>query len=102
MERAVAYLPTPLYYKSRVYCCSELGIATCLDSTTGKQMWQQRLGGNFSGSPVCSGNYLYCTSNEGTVHVLAIGDAYELLAKNPLGEATQATPAIGHGSTFAR
>ena len=47
MERAVAYLPTPLYYKSRVYCCSELGIATCLDSTTGKQIWPAALGRQF-------------------------------------------------------
>ncbi len=102
MERAVAYLPTPLYYEGRVYCCSELGIATCLTAETGETIWQQRLGGNFSGSPVCSGKYLYCSSNDGTVYVLATGDKYELIAKNPLGEGTQATPAIGHNRIYFR
>jgi outer membrane protein assembly factor BamB len=102
MERAVAYLPTPLYYKDRVYCCSELGIATCLNAETGEQVWQQRLGGNFSASPVCTGRYLYCTSNDGTVYVLSTGDKYELIAKNPLGEGTQATPAIGQDRLYFR
>jgi outer membrane protein assembly factor BamB len=102
MERAVAYLPTPLYHEGRVYCCSEQGIATCLKAETGEQVWQQRLGGNFSASPVCTGKYLYCPSNDGTVYVLATGDAFELVAKSPLGEGTQATPAIAHGQIVFR
>jgi outer membrane protein assembly factor BamB len=102
MERAVAYLPTPLYYEGRVYCCSELGIATCLNAQTGEQIWQHRLGGNFSGSPVCAGKYLYCTSNDGTVYVLAKGDSFELIAKNSLGESTQATPAIANNHIYFR
>jgi outer membrane protein assembly factor BamB len=102
LERAVAYLPTPLFYDGRVYCCSELGIATCLDAVTGKQIWQQRLGGNFSSSPVCTGEHLYCTSNDGTVHVLATGDTYNLVAKNRIGEATQATPAMGYDRIYFR
>jgi len=102
VEQAVAYLPTPLYFQRRVYCCSEQGIATCLQAETGEQVWQRRLGGNFSGSPVCTGKHLYCPSNDGTVYVLAAGDAYELIAKNPLGEATQATPAIAHDRLYFR
>jgi hypothetical protein len=102
MERAVAYLPTPLYYEARVYCCSEQGIATCLKAETGEQVWQQRLGGNFSGSPVCTGKYLYCPSNDGTVYVLATGDTFELVAKSPLGEGTQATPAIANNRIYFR
>jgi outer membrane protein assembly factor BamB len=102
MERAVAYLPTPLYREGRVYCCSELGIATCLNAETGAQVWQQRLGGNFSASPVCAGKYLYCTSNDGTVYVLARSDSYELIAKNPLAEGTQATPAIANNRIYYR
>jgi outer membrane protein assembly factor BamB len=102
MERALAYLPTPLYYEERVYSCSEQGIATCLNANTGEQIWQQRLGGNFSASPVCAGAYLYCTSNDGTVYVLATGDSFELVAKNPLGEGTQATPAIANNRIYFR
>lgn len=102
MERAVAYLPTPLYRDGRIYSCSEQGIATCLKAETGEQVWQQRLGGNFSGSPVCAGKYLYIPSNDGTVYVLATGDTFELVAKNPLGEATQATPAIAHNRIYFR
>lgn len=102
LERSVSYLPTPLYYRRRVYCCSEQGIATCLKADTGEQVWQERLGGNFSSSPVCTGDYLYCCSNDGTVYVLATGDKYQLIAKNPLLEPTQATPALGPSHIYFR
>jgi outer membrane protein assembly factor BamB len=102
MERAVAYLPTPLYLDGRVYVCSEQGIATCLNASTGEQLWQHRLGGNFSGSPVSTGTYLYCPSNDGTVYVLKTGEDFELVSKNPLGEFTQATPAIGNDCLYFR
>jgi outer membrane protein assembly factor BamB len=36
------------------------------------------------------------------VYVLKAGPAFELLAKNPLGEVTLATPAVSEGVLFFR
>lgn len=76
----------------RVYLCSEQGYATCLETATGKQIWQERLAGTFSALPVCAGNNIYCVSDKGDVFVLAAKDEFEQLARVPLGEPTQATP----------
>ncbi|GIW79523.1 MAG: serine/threonine protein kinase [Gemmatales bacterium] len=94
MERAVSYLPSPLVIDSRVYLCSELGVASCLDAATGKIIWQERLGDDFYASPVSTGKAIYCVSNDGDVYVLAPGDTFKVLAKNSIGEGTQSTPAL--------
>src|SRR5262249_12535296 len=89
LERAVSYLPTPLVKGELVFLCSEQGMATCLEAATGKLVWQERLNANFSASPVCAGEHLYCVSDDGEVVVLKATSQFELVARNPLGEATQ-------------
>jgi outer membrane protein assembly factor BamB len=102
IEKAVSYLPTPLVKGERVYCCSEQGIATCLDQGTGKVIWQERVTGSYSGSPVCVGEHIYCVSNSGDVLVLAASDKFRVVARNALGEGTQSTPAVAGGRIFFR
>jgi outer membrane protein assembly factor BamB len=102
LERAVSYLPTPLVKGDLVFLCSERGIATCLRAATGKVVWQERIDGEFSASPVCDGQRLYCVSNDGDVFVLAASEHFQLLARNALGEPTQSTPALAGGRLYFR
>ena len=70
------------------------GIASCFDARTGKQLWKERVGGNFSASPILSGSYLYLLSEEGECTVLDVsGDPTEV-AVNRLGERCLASPAV--------
>ena len=86
-----------------VFCCSEQGMGTCLEAATGKVLWQERIGGSFSGSPVCVGDRIYCVAlDDGKVVVLAAKDKFEVLAENQLGEATQCTPALANGRMYIR
>jgi outer membrane protein assembly factor BamB len=102
MEKAVAYLPTPIVKGDRIFSCTELGVISCIDIATGKVIWQDRLDGEFSGSPVCAANAIYCTGNNGDVYVIDAGDKFKLLAHNRLPEATQSTPAIASGRLIFR
>ena len=102
LDRAVSYLPTPLVKGDRIFLCSEQGIASWLEAGTGKVIWQERLAGNFSASPVCTGDHIYCVANNGDVFVVQAGDEYRLLGKSRLGEPTQSTPAIAGGRIFFR
>ncbi len=102
LEKAVSYLPTPLVKGERVFLCSERGVASCLDVKTGEVLWQERLDGEYSASPVCAGERLYCVSNDGDVMVLAASDRFQLLARNRLGAPTQCTPAIAGGRLYFR
>ena len=44
--------PSPLIVVDELYLVSDIGIASCVDAKTGQTHWQQRLGGNYSASPV--------------------------------------------------
>jgi outer membrane protein assembly factor BamB len=99
------YMQTPLVYGEELYLCSDAGILACLDLATGEQRYRERLGDGatgFTASLVAGDGKLYATSEEGTVHVLAAGTSFELLAKNELGENCLATPAISDGVLFWR
>jgi hypothetical protein len=51
---------------------------------------------------VWAGGRLYNVSRDGEVVVLAAAKRFELLARNPLGEGSHATPAIAGGRIFFR
>jgi outer membrane protein assembly factor BamB len=79
-----------------------MGIATCLDSRTGETLWRERLGGNYSASPVFADGRIYFLSEEGVATVLAPGRTFRKLATNQLDGATLASMAIADKSIFIR
>jgi outer membrane protein assembly factor BamB len=78
------------------------GIVSCIDIPSGKIHWRNRVGGIFYSSPIRVGDRIYGTSTEGEVDVLAASADYRLLARNPLGEGTCATPAVSDGVMYLR
>jgi outer membrane protein assembly factor BamB len=100
--RHVSMLPSMVAAGGRLYVVTDKGIAACLEARTGKEVWKGRLNGSFSASPVLAGGRLYALSDAGETFVLRAGDEYQLLARNPLGEEAQATPAVAGGRLFIR
>jgi outer membrane protein assembly factor BamB len=80
------------------------GSLRCLDPRTGKETWRARTGGpSFWGSISMVANRLYVTTQEGETIVFAPNpEKFEILARNDLGEASNATPAISDGEIFLR
>jgi len=39
----------------------------CMTFKSGKVIWQERLPGSYSASPVLVGEHIYCTSNDGVL-----------------------------------
>ena len=78
------------------------GTVSCLRSGTGEVLWSEKPGGKYFGSPVCVGDKLYAITTDGNVVVLRAGPKYELLAVNPLGEKSHATPAVAGGHMYLR
>jgi outer membrane protein assembly factor BamB len=81
---------------------SDLGIASCLDRTTGAVRWTERLGGNYSASPIFADGRIYFLSEEGVATVIAPGREFRLLARSSLDGATLASIAVSGGSLFIR
>jgi hypothetical protein len=78
------------------------GIATCLKAATGEIVWQERVGGNFSASPVFAEGRIYFLGDNGETTIIEAGPEFKVLAKNPLGEKVQASMAIAQGRIFIR
>jgi outer membrane protein assembly factor BamB len=104
LPKAGPYMPTPIVYGELLYVCTNNGMLTCYDATTGKQVYRERLAviGGFTASPVAADGRLYFTSEQDGVFVVKAGREFELLAVNPMPEACMATPAIADGMIFVR
>jgi sugar lactone lactonase YvrE/enterochelin esterase-like enzyme len=97
-RKAAPTMPSPLVVGDELLMVSEKGIATCLDARTGESRWSERLGGNFSSSPLAADGRIYVGNREGKTFVLRPGVAFELLATNELDGGIFATPAaVGRG-----
>lgn len=103
-SKSVPDVPSPLYYQGRVYLVNERGIVTCRDAKTGKEIYRERLGGRgiCYASPVVGDNKIYVGCDGGVLVVFKPGDRFEVLAKNDLGEAILATPALVDNSIYVR
>jgi outer membrane protein assembly factor BamB len=96
------YVPTPLASGGLLFTFHDQGYVSCLRSTTGEQLWREKPGGKFFGSPVWVNGNLYCITAKGQVVVIKAAPRYELLAVNPLGEKSHATPAVADGRMYLR
>lgn len=97
-----SYVPSILFYDGLLYVTNEVGIVTCADAETGKQVWRQRLGGIFFASPAAGDGKIFMASETGETFVLKAGREPVILAQNNLDERILASPAISNGKLFLR
>lgn len=116
--RGGPYMPSPIVYGDYLYLCANQGILTCIQATTGEQVYKTRLtkglaeldlkpkdvGGSLSmvGSPIAADGHLYFPAESGAVLVVKAGPEYELVAVNMTGEHILTTPAISEGVIYIR
>jgi outer membrane protein assembly factor BamB len=102
LKKGAPNTPSPLLVGEELYLVSDGGIASCVDAKTGRVHWQERIGGNYSASPIHAGGGIYFQNEEGTGVVVKAGREFEKLASNELGERTLASYAAGDGALFIR
>lgn len=101
-KRSVSNKPSILLIGDLIYMVSDTGIVSCLEAKTGVQVWQQRIGGEFSASPVYADGKLWFFSEDGKTTVIKPGRAFERLAENQLADGFLASPAIAGKAFFLR
>jgi outer membrane protein assembly factor BamB len=102
LARGPSYVPSPIAWGGRIYAWGDNGIVTSLKANTGEQLWRERVGGDFFGSPICVAGRLYAISTRGELVVVEAGDQFKLLGRSDLGEASHATPAVTNGRMYLR
>ncbi len=101
-EKQVPKKPSLLLVGTELFMVSDQGVATCLDAKTGKEHWRQRLGGNYSASPIFADGRIYFSSHEGVTTVIKPGTEYEKLATNQLDGRLMASPAVVNSAIYLR
>ncbi len=86
----------------RLFMISDSGVISCVDAKTGAAIWQKRLGGAFSASPLFAEGRVYFFGEDGEAPVVAAADTYQLLANNQLGDGFMASPAVFQNSLILR
>ena len=94
-------MPSQLLVGELIYMIHD-GVATCLEAKTGRTVWQQRIAGKYSASPLFVDGKIYFFSQEGKATVIRAGDSYEQLALNELGDGFMASPAVTGRSLILR
>jgi outer membrane protein assembly factor BamB len=102
MTKTYSNKPSVTLVGDLLFVISDLGIASCLDATSGENIWTERLGGNFSSSPVVSGGRIYVGNEEGKFYVFEASREFNLLAENQFSEGFMASPAIDTQSLYLR
>lgn len=100
--RGAPHVPSPVLSEDLLYQVNDLGIVTCFRARTGDVLFQKRLGGTFSASPLAAEGRIYFTSEDGDTTVVRAGPELEILSVNPLGETTLASAAVLDGQIFIR
>ena len=99
IRRGVPEVTSLLYAQHRLYLLRDGGLLSCLEATTGRELFRDRIGapGQYIASPVLAGDKILVASVPGVVTVLAAGDQLKVLAHNEFHEGIFATPALaGH------
>jgi len=102
IKKSAPYVPTGVVVGDLAWLWSDGGIVTCIDTATGNIRYQERVGGNFFGSPVWVDGRLFCVSTSGELVVLEASDKFNVLHRHPLNELCHSTPAVALGRMFIR
>lgn len=99
-------LPSPIVIGDYVIVAGLQGVAVCYDAKHGAVVWQDRLGGNYSASPIAANGLAYFLSEDGTTVVLEPGPAMKVVARNKFAvagdEIFRASPAVCEGQLLLR
>jgi outer membrane protein assembly factor BamB len=96
------YVPCLVAKDGLLFLWGDKGIMVCLEIATGKEVWSERIDGQFSGSPVCIEDRLYCVTEDGIVVVLHAGPEFRELGRTALGDDCHSTPAVANGHLYLR
>lgn len=86
-----------------LYAVTDQGIAYCWRGADGEVMWRQRLGGNYSSSPLLVGERIFVLNERGEAFTFqATPERYTELGRGQVGDEGFATPAVVGDTMYLR
>jgi len=96
------YVSSLVHYQDVIYMSTDNGILSAVDASNGQRLWQERVGGTFSASPIAGDGKVYFVSEGGETVVIKAGRSFEIVSRNKLDGHFVASPAAGGGKLFLR
>jgi outer membrane protein assembly factor BamB len=101
-KRGVPNKPSLILASDFVFMVDDNGFASCLEAKTGKELWQERIGGAYSASPIIAEGRIYALSEDGKTVVFEAAREFKRLAENKLADGFMASPAVSGKALFLR
>jgi len=104
MQRGIPEVPSLLYCRGKLYLLRDGGLLTCLEASTGTEIFRERIGapGQYIASPIAAGDKIVVASTSGVVTVIQVDEKLKVLARNDFKEQIFATPAIVENKIYLR
>ena len=97
------YVSSLVHYQGVIYMSTDNGILSAFDASDGQRLWQERVGGTFSASPIAGDGKVYFVSEGGETIVIKAGRTFEIVSRNKLDGHFVASPAaVGWSRVPAR
>ena len=94
---------SPIAVGDRVLAISKGDVLTAGSLATGERLWQLRVEGPFTATPVADGRHVACVNEKGLVQVVDFtGDEGKLVSSLDLGDEILASPALADGALYLR
>jgi len=100
--RNVPRTSSPLLIDDLFFMINDTGTATCLEALTGRQVWNQRVPGDYAASPLYADGRIYCFNMDGKTTVFKAARKYEILATNTLDSGFMASAAVSGKALILR
>ncbi len=112
-RRGGPYMPSPIAYGDYFYVCSNIGVMSCYQISTGKRVYQKRLKGglndegktrplSFVASPLAADGHIFLPSENGQIVVVKSGPEFEQIYVNQTDMKILSSPAISEGKLYLR
>lgn len=98
----VSRRPSVLLVGDLLFMVDDGGVASCLEAKTGTGVWKERLGGNYSASPIDAGGKVYFCDQDGKATVIKASREYQVIGVNRLDDGFMASPAVSGNALFLR
>ena len=101
-SRGVPLKPSVLLVGDLIYMINDVGVASAVTAKTGELVWQSRVGGTFSASPIHASGRIYLFDEDGKTTVIEAGREFKVLAESQLDNGFMASPAVVGDALFVR
>jgi outer membrane protein assembly factor BamB len=102
IKRGAPSTPSPLMVADELYFVSDNGVASCVSVETGERFWMERIGGNYSASPIFANGCILFLNEDGLATWVERGTDFKVRGRNQVSGRTLATPAFSDGAMYLR